>query len=184
MNKLPLDRVRWPLVALLASAASLAFAFYLEIVHNQAPCQMCWWQRYVYFTAAPLALVAIVLNWRGAGPRLMMAFCILIGLTFLTGAFIGGWHALFEWDIAPGPVGCSAISVGDLPVDGSMWEQLGKPQAIPSCKDPLWRLPEQPWGLSMAGLNAIWSLLLAGISLYAASQPPILADTANEPVQP
>jgi hypothetical protein len=36
----------------------------------------------------------------------------------------------------------------------------------------------------MAGLNAVWSLVLAGLSLYAASQPPILADTANEPVQP
>jgi hypothetical protein len=61
---------------------------------------------------------------------------------------------------------------------------LSKPQAIPSCKDPLWRVPSEPWGLSMAGLNAVWSLVLAGLSLYAASQPPILADTANEPVQP
>jgi len=65
MNKLPLDRVRWPLVALLASAVTLGFAYYLEFFHNQAPCQMCWWQRYVYFTAGPIALVAIVMNWRG-----------------------------------------------------------------------------------------------------------------------
>jgi disulfide bond formation protein DsbB len=184
MNKLPLDRVRWPLVALLASAVTLGFAYYLEFFHNQAPCQMCWWQRYVYFTAGPIALVAIVMNWRGAGPRLMSSLSILIGLTFLVGFFIATWHALFEWDIAPGPAGCSAIGAGALPTDGSLMDLLSKPQAIPSCKDPLWRVPSEPWGLSMAGLNAVWSLVLAGLSLYAASQPPILADTANEPVQP
>jgi disulfide bond formation protein DsbB len=184
MNKLPVDRVRWPLVALLASAASLGFAYYLQIFHNQAPCQMCWWQRYVYFTAIPIALVAIIVNWRGAGPRLLTALSILLGLVFLTGFFIGSWHALFEWDIAPGPAGCTAIGVGDLPTDGSLMDMLSKPQAIPSCKDALWRLPEQPWGLSMAGLNAVWSLVLAGLSLFAASQPPMRADTANEPVQP
>ena len=183
MNKMPLDRVRWPLVALLASAASLGFAFYLEIFFNQAPCQMCWWQRYVYFTAGPVAIVAIVMNWRGAGPRLMSALSILLGLVFLTGFFIATWHALFEWDIAPGPAGCSAVGVGAIS-DTPLWEQLQQRMAIPSCKDPLWRLPDQPWGLSMAGLNSVWSLLLAALSLYAATQPPILADTANEPVQP
>lgn len=184
MNRLPFDRVRWPLVALLASAGTLAVAYFFEIVLLQAPCQMCWWQRYVYFAAAPVALVAIVLNWRGAGPRLMTTFSILLSLVFLTGFGIAAWHALFEWGLAPGPEGCSAINVGDLREDVSLWEQLGKPQAIPSCKDALWRIPNQPWGLSMAGLNAVWSMILAGVSLYAASQPPVLADTANEPVQP
>lgn len=184
MNMLPLDRVRWPLVALLASAATLGFAFYLEVFHNQAPCQMCWWQRYVYFTAAPIALVSIVLHWRGAGPRLLTALSILLGLTFLVGCFIATWHALFEWDIAPGPTGCVALNVGDLPENVSLMDQLSRPQAIPSCKDALWRLPNEKWGLSMAGLNAVWSAILAALSLYSASQPPIHADTANEPVQP
>jgi disulfide bond formation protein DsbB len=145
---------------------------------------MCWWQRYVYFTAGPLAFVSIVMNWRGAGPRLMSVLSIALGLIFLVGFFIATWHALFEWDIAPGPAGCSAIGAGELPTDGSLMDLLSKPQAIPSCKDPLWRLPSQPWGLSMAGLNAVWTLILAGLSLYSASQPPILTDTANEPVQP
>lgn len=183
MNRLPLDRVRWPLVALLASAATLGFAYYLEIVHNQAPCQMCWWQRYVYFTAAGVALVAIALNWRGAGRRLMMGFSILLGLVFLTGFGIASWHALFEWGIAPGPAGCTGINVGPLPEGETLFDQLNRPQAIPSCQEALWRLPDAPWGLSMAGLNAVWSLILAALSLFAANQPPIDADTANEPVQ-
>jgi disulfide bond formation protein DsbB len=185
MNKLPLDRQRWPLVALLASAAALAFAYFLEFVHFQAPCQMCWWQRYVYFTAIPTALAAVALNWRGAGPRLLTALSILIGLVFLTGFGIATWHALFEWGIAPGPEGCTAINVGAINSDVSLWEQMQGRLAIPSCKEALWRVPNEPWGLSMAGLNAVFSLVLAGLSLFSASQPPITqADTANEPVQP
>ena len=184
MNRLPLDRIRWPLVALLASAATLGMAYFFELVLNQAPCQMCWWQRYVYFAAGPIALVAIVLKWRGAGSQLMTAFSILLGLTFLAGFVIAAWHALFEWDLAPGPAGCSAINAGVLPEDVPLSELLNRPLAIPSCKDALWRVPDQPWGLSMAGFNAVWSMVLAALSLYSASQPPILADTANEPVQP
>ena len=184
MNKLPLDRFKWPLVALLASAATLGAAYFFELVLNQAPCQMCWWQRYVYFAAGPVALVAIVLNWRGAGPRLMTAFSILLGLIFLTGFVIAAWHSLFEWDLAPGPEGCTAINAGALPEDVPLSELLSRPQAIPSCKDALWRLPDEPWGLSMAGLNAVWSMILAALSLYSASQPPVRNDTANEPVQP
>jgi disulfide bond formation protein DsbB len=185
MSRLPFDRIRWPLVALLASAATLGVAYFFEIALNQAPCQMCWWQRYAYFAAGPIALVAIVLNWRGAGPRLMTTFSILLALTFMTGFVIAAWHALFEWDLAPGPAGCVAINAGALPEDVPLSELLNRPQAIPSCKDALWRFPnDEPWGLSMAGLNAVWSMVLAALSLYSASQPPMLTDTANEPVQP
>ena len=55
---------------------------------------------------------------------------------------------------------------------------------IRDSKEALWRVPDQPWGLSMAGLNAVWSMVLAALSLYSASQPPMHTDTANEMVQP
>lgn len=170
-------------MALLASAAVLAAAFGIfETLMNLAPCQMCWWQRYVYFVSGGIALVAIILNWRGAGPRLMTAFSVLLGLTFLVGTFLGGWHALFEWDLAPGPDTCAAVGVSEI--TGNLSDLLGKPLAIPSCKDAMWRLPDAPWGLSMAGWNFIISLILTVLSFYSASQPPMRADTANEPVKP
>jgi disulfide bond formation protein DsbB len=180
MDKLPLDRVKWPLVALLASAATLGAAYYFEYVLYLAPCQMCWWQRYVYFAAAPIALIAIVLNWRGAGVRTMTAFSVLLGATFLVGTFLGSWHALFEWGLAPGPSGCEA-SRDALDVTGNLSDILSRPIAVPSCKDPMWRDPVLR--LSMAGWNAIVSLILAAGSFYSATQPPMPADTANEPVQ-
>ena len=80
---------------------------------------MCWWQRYVYFTAGPIALVAIVMNWRGAGPRLMSALSILIGLTFLVAASSSppGTRCSSGTSHRDRP-GCSAIGAGALPTDG------------------------------------------------------------------
>ena len=48
----------------------------------------------------------------------------------------------------------------------------------------MWRLPNAPWGLSMAGWNFLISITLAALSFYAATQPPVRTDTANETVQP
>lgn len=183
MNKLPLDRVRWPLVALLASASMLAAAFGIfEALMYLAPCQMCWWQRYAHFATCGVALVAIVCNWRGAGPQLMTWFSTLLGLTFAVSFFLGSWHALFEWNLAPGPDTCVAAS-GSEAITGNLSDILSKPIGVVSCKDAMWRLPNAPWGLSMAGYNAIISGVLMVLSFYSATQPP-MRDTANEPVQP
>ncbi len=181
MSWLPLDRERWPLAALAITAATLATVYVLEYVFYQAPCQMCWWQRYVYFVAAPVAMVAIAVRWRGAAPWLMSAFCVLLGLVFLVSFFIASWHALFEWSLAPGPEGCVATA-GSIPEDLKPSEMLSRRIAIPSCKEALWRIPDTAWGLSMAGLNALLSLFLAALSLFSATRPRRKPDTANEPL--
>jgi disulfide bond formation protein DsbB len=56
MEKLPLDRARWPFLALIASGAMLATAYAVEYLLFFAPCQMCFWQRYVYWGAGALGL--------------------------------------------------------------------------------------------------------------------------------
>lgn len=177
MEKLPLDRMRWPFIALLASAAMLATAYAVEYLLFFAPCQMCYWQRYVYWGAGGLGLLAIALNWRAPQPRLMAAMCMLIGVVFLGGAFIASWHALVEWKVLPPLGGC--VATGPLNVSGDLWEQLGNRIAVPSCD----KAPFHVLGLSMAGWNAIASVILAGASFFAATRT-VRTDTANEPVKP
>jgi disulfide bond formation protein DsbB len=176
MERLPLDRARWPFIALLACAAVLASAYAVEIFLHFAPCQMCWWQRYAYMGAGALALTSIGLNWRGAQPGLMSAACVLLGLVFVGSAVIAGWHALVEWKILPPLSGC--VASGTLDAQGDLWGKLGKPIAVPSCADAPFRII----GLSMAGWNVPVSLVLAAGSFMAASRP-MRTDTANEPVR-
>jgi disulfide bond formation protein DsbB len=72
--------------------------------------------------------------------------------------------------------GC--VATGRLDVSGDLWEQLGSRMAVASCDTA----PFHVLGLSMAGWNAIASIILAGASFFAATRP-MRTDTANEPVQ-
>jgi disulfide bond formation protein DsbB len=135
MEKLPLDRVRWPLVALLASAAMLAAAFGIfETLMHLAPCQMCWWQRYAHFAACGIALVAIVLNWRGAAAD-HDGVSILLGFTFGVSFFLGGWHALFSGISAGGRVsrGSEAIT-GNLSTFSTALSQSFRAKLCGACR--------------------------------------------------
>lgn len=175
MEKLPLDRTRWPFIALVACAAAMATAYAVEFLLHFAPCQMCYWQRYVYYTAGGVALFAIVANWRGAKPQFMSILCLLLGLVFAIGAFISIWHSLVEWKIVPPLDGC--VASRPAAISGNLWEQLSRPIAVASCdKAPFYII-----GLSMAGWNAVASLALAAASFFAATRP-MRTDTANEPL--
>jgi len=154
----------------------LATAHAVEIFLHFAPCQMCYWQRYVFWGAGAIALLAIALNWRGARPRLKQAMCILLGLVFLGGAVIAIWHSLVEWKILPPLSGC--VASGNITPSENLWDRLGKPIAVASCdKAPFYII-----GLSMAGWNAVGSLALAGLSFYC-SRRGARTDTNNEPIR-
>ena len=171
MDRLPLDRVKWPLIALLASAAMLATAHGFEYFANLAPCHLCYIQRQVYWVAGGFALTGIFAHWRGASAGVMSVMCLALALTFLAGAGIASYHALVEWKILPSP-GCE---FEPLKLKGDLWDQLGKPQKVPSCDEAKWRM----FGLSMAGWNALVSLGLTLASLIAALRP-MRTDTNNE----
>lgn len=172
MDKLPLDRARWPIIALLACAAMLGAAHAFERFLLLAPCPLCMTQRHVYWAAGALALVAIVLKWRGAGERFLAAMCLLLGVAFLVGAGVAGYHTLVEWGVLPAPATCTA---GSVDLSGDLWERLGKPLAVPSCAEAQWHFA----GLSMAGWNTLVSLGLAALSAVSALRQ-LPADTANE----
>lgn len=175
---LPVDRARWPLAALLASGAMLATAHAFERFLLLAPCPLCYNQRQVYWAAGALALVGVILAWRGAkggvSARVQSAICLLLGVVFLAGAGVAGYHSLVEWGVLPAPATCAVGNI-DIGAPGDLWERLGKPLAVPSCAEAQW------WflGLSMAAWNTLVSLGLAALSLWAAFRP-LGGDTANE----
>lgn len=159
----PLDFLlaRWPLAALLASAAMLAAAHIFQRL-GYAPCLLCLRQREVYWVAAGLALGGWLVTRlvRAAGWRAVLD--IALALVFLAGAGVAAYHAGVEWKFWPGPGACapgggvSAEDMGALLRDG--------PIEMPSCDEAAWVFA----GLSMAGWNAVASLALAGLSLAAA----------------
>ncbi len=93
-------------------------------------------------------------------PALANWAVVAIGLVLLGSAGMAGYHVAVEhhWVVAQCDVG-GAVNPGDLSLDN-----LGQDLHPPRCDEIAWSM----FGISMAGYNAIVSLLLALTSFYVA----------------
>jgi disulfide bond formation protein DsbB len=155
---------RWRLCALLAAAAMLAIAHAFETFGGYAPCLLCFKQREVYWWAGGLALGFMVLVRLPGGPRWRELTCWVLALVFLVGMGIAIYHAGAEWKFWPGPAVCAASNRGVTAADLAAFLNNSAKLRPPSCEDAAWVFA----GLSMAGWNAVASLILAGGSVLAA----------------
>lgn len=158
---------RWPLIALIASALMLAAAHAFENFGGMEPCALCLRQREVYWAAMAVAAAALMLGRFREGRPLAPWGAGLLAAIFLLGAGVAAFHAGVEWRWWPGPASCTggggAVDAADL-----MAALGGAPISAPSCDTAPWVFA----GLSMAGWNAVVSLLLAAGSIVAALRGP------------
>jgi disulfide bond formation protein DsbB len=147
------------LIALIA-AATLAGAWFFQLVLDIRPCPLCLEQRYAYYLALPLAAFVAFLAARRAPRQLLMAGFIILLLATLANAWLGGYHAGVEWKFWPGPTDCSGPLV-DFGKAGGLLEQLDKVKVV-RCDEVQWRF----LGLSLAGYNVLISLAMAAIALF------------------
>lgn len=153
----------WPALAALVSAAMLAMAHAFEHFGHMAPCELCLKQRAVYWVALALGLV-IFAAWRFLKiPAILRGGIMLLGLTFLTGMLIAGYHAGVEWHFWPGPKTCTGGAGGDIAAMGKdLLDAISKPAQVPQCDQP----PFVLFGISMAGYNTLLSAFLAAFSFW------------------
>jgi disulfide bond formation protein DsbB len=142
------------------AAATLAGAWFFQLVLDIKPCPLCLEQRYAYYLALPLAAFVAFFAARGAPRQLLMAGFAILLIATLANAWLGGYHAGVEWKFWPGPTDCSGPLV-DFGKAGSLLEQLDKVKVI-RCDEVQWRF----LGLSLAGYNVLISLLMAVMALW------------------
>lgn len=142
----------------LASAGSallLAGAFAFQYIGGLAPCQLCLYQRWPHAAAVLIGLLALAVP----GPILPL----LGALAALATAGIGVFHVGVEQKWWEGLASCTASSI-----EGVSAADLLNPDvavgAVIRCDAIAWQM----LGISMAGWNAILSLLLALLWLRAA----------------
>jgi len=155
---------RWRLCALVVSAAMLAIAHGFQTFGGYQPCTLCLRQREVYWVVGAFALGFMLLVRTPVGPRFRQLSCWALGLGFLVGCAIAVYHAGAEWKFWPGPTTCS--SAGASGVSATAMQDLlnGAKIRPPACDQAAWVFA----GLSMAGWNAVASLVLAVLSAAAA----------------
>jgi len=145
-------------LALLVPAALLAGAFAFEYIGGLPPCEMCWWQRWAHMAALAFALFSFAAASRL--PDRGRSFVWLAGLAILASGLVGAYHAGVEADIFEGVTQCSSTGGGRSLAD--------------IMATPLVRCDEVPWslfGISMAGWNAILSILSALMILWLSLKP-------------
>ena len=149
MNPLQL-RTLGPLTG---SAALLLGALAFQYLGGIAPCHLCLLQRWPHVAAIVIGL--LILAW----PRRPLA--LLGALVVLIGAGIAIYHVGVEQTWWAGPSSCTAPE----PTTQSSGQLLDQILATPVvlCDQIAWSL----WGISMAGWNAIFSLVLAWLWLRA-----------------
>jgi disulfide bond formation protein DsbB len=150
-------------VIALASAATLAGAWFMQLVMKLQPCPLCLEQRIFHYIAVPLAALVAVAAWRKAARGLLAAGFGLLLLLMVTGAGLAAYHAGVEWHWWAGPSECT----GPLNSFGSNLLKELETFSIVRCDEASWRL----FGLSLAGYNVLISLALAalaGLGLAAA----------------
>jgi disulfide bond formation protein DsbB len=140
------------------AAATLAGAWFFQLVLDIRPCPLCLEQRYAYYLALPLGLVVAFAASRGAPRPLLLAGLAVLALAALANAWLGGYHAGVEWGLWQGPTDCTG-PVGNLGSAGTLLERLDTVKVI-RCDEVQWRF----LGLSLAGYNVLISLLMAAIA--------------------
>src|SRR3954453_1220720 len=145
------------------AAATLAGAWFFQLVLDIRPCPLCLEQRYAYYLAVPLgALVALAAASEAPRPALYAGLAIL-ALAAFGNAGLGAYHAGVEWGLWTGPTECTGPVV-DLGKAGNLLERLDSVKVI-RCDEVQWRF----LGLSLAGYNVLISFLVAGLAGWGAA---------------
>ena len=146
------------LAILVIAAATIAGAWFFQLVLEILPCPMCLEQRYAYYFAIPLAALVALAAAKGAPRGVVLAGLAILALVALGNAVFGAYHAGVEWGFWQGPTDCTGSGF-DPGKAGSLLDNLDKVKVI-RCDEVQFRF----LGISLAGYNALISLLMAAIA--------------------
>jgi disulfide bond formation protein DsbB len=143
------------LLATLGSVGLLGGAFAFQYIGGLAPCQLCLLQRWPHAAAIVIGVVALATGWRG--------LAWLGALAALATAGIGVFHVGVEQLWWEGLASCTAGSIEGIST-ADLLDPTKDVAAVVRCDEIAWQM----LGISMAGWNAILSVVLAGIWIKAA----------------
>ncbi|MGB3539199.1 MAG: disulfide bond formation protein B [Mesorhizobium sp.] len=146
-----------------AMAAVVSGALAFQYIGGYLPCKLCYEQRIPYYVGAPLMLLAFLASLLRAPAWAVRGLLAIGGLLMLYGLYLAVYHSGVEWAWWPGPTDCTDVA-GPVDTGGNgVLDALDK-FVPPSCDKAALRI----LGLSMAGWNAIASLILAIVALRGA----------------
>ena len=142
------------------AAATLAGAWFMQLVLDIRPCPLCLEQRYAYYLTIPLAALTALAAAKDAPRAVLLAGLAIVGAAALGNAGLATYHAGVEWHFWAGPTECTG-PIGNLGSAGNLLERLDTVKVV-SCDEVQWKF----LGLSLAGYNVLISALMAAIAAW------------------
>jgi disulfide bond formation protein DsbB len=153
-----MESFRLPLILIFAAAAVvLGAAWLFQLVGGLSPCELCLYERWPYYAALVLALLALAFP----APGIPRAGVALLGALFLASAGLGFYHAGIEQHWFPGPASCTSSGSAAESFEQFKAQILGQKTVM--CDQIQWSV----FGLSLAALNAIASAAIAGFAFWS-----------------
>ena len=140
------------IIIITLSFFSLVAALYVEYILGFKPCILCIYQRIPYAIAILISLSAFFIGNRNI-------LLIILGLNFLAGILLSGYHVSIEKGIIEPLFSCTGENIEALEKD-EILKSLNNIQ--PDCKDVDFSI----FGISLATLNFIISFVLTIVIVY------------------
>ena len=102
------------------AAATLAGAWFMQLVLGIQPCELCLAQRYAYYLVAPLAALIAIAAARDAPRGALVAGLAVVALVTLGNAGLAAYHSGVEWGFWQGLTACTG-PVGNLGSPATCW---------------------------------------------------------------
>ncbi|PSJ50145.1 disulfide bond formation protein B [Kumtagia ephedrae] len=146
-----------------AMAATVGGALGFQHIGGYIPCKLCYEQRMPYYVGAPLMALAFLAAVVKLPAIVTRGLLFAGGLLMAYGLYLGVYHSGVEWGWWPGPTDCGMVVA---PPDTGGNGVLDAINAVvpPSCDQAALRI----LGLSLAGWNAIASLVLGAVAFWGA----------------
>ena len=145
-------------LALLGSIAVIAGAWLFQTVGGLAPCELCLLERWPYYIAIALLLLAFATGLRRGFATLLITLVLLF---YLAGSVLAFYHVGVEQHWFAGPSACTGPTSAAHTVAALKAQLMG--QQPVRCDEVQWSL----FGISLAGWNLAASLVLAGLLFIA-----------------
>ena len=148
------------LAVMLIALATIAGAWFFQLVIGLVPCPMCLEQRYAYYTLIPLSALVAASAGRGSPRGVLLLGLALLAIIALANAAFGVYHAGVEWKFWQGPTACTGATP-TITSAADLLKRLDAEKVVP-CDEVQFRF----LGISLAGYNALISLLMAAIATW------------------
>ncbi|RWX74376.1 disulfide bond formation protein B [Neorhizobium lilium] len=152
-------------IVTLGMAVTVGSALCFEYFGGYIPCHLCLIERNPYYYGIPLGLLALLASQFRLPGWVPRGLLVVIGVMMLVGAGMGIYHSGIEWGFWPGPSSCTSTPGAGTASAGDLLSSLNTVHG-PQCDQAALRI----LGLSLAGWNAVASLILAAIAFVGAKK--------------